>query len=239
MPVDEVRLLRRETVAEGTMAFWFSRPAGFGFRAGQSILLRLISPPETDAEGDGRTFTIASAPHEQELMIATRMRDTAFKRVLKSLPPGAALTIDGPDGEMALEDSPTRPAVFLAGGIGITPFRSMALHAAQRQLPPHRAHVRAAEVRATLERRDRLHPARSDRAPRRRADDRALLLRRPAGDDRGNARIARGDRRRRGGDALRGVLRLLRSSRARSTLHRDSPDEDFFRTLARATANKA
>jgi len=135
MAVDEVRLLRRETVAEGTMAFWFSRPAGFRFRAGQSLLLGLISPPETDGEGDTRTFTIASAPHEPELMVATRMRDTAFKRVLKSLPLGAALTIDGPNGEMALEESPTRPAVFLAGGIGITPFRSMALHAAQARLP--------------------------------------------------------------------------------------------------------
>ena len=135
MALHEVRLLRREAVAEGTMAFWFSRPAGFGFRAGQSLLLGLIAPPETDGEGDSRTFTIASAPHEPELMVATRMRDTAFKRVLKSLPLGAALTIDGPNGEMALEESPTRPAVFLAGGIGITPFRSMALHAAQARLP--------------------------------------------------------------------------------------------------------
>ncbi|MDA8110408.1 MAG: FAD-dependent oxidoreductase [Betaproteobacteria bacterium] len=134
MAVHEVRLRRRESVAEGTTAFYFSRPAGFEFRAGQSLLLSLISPPETDGEGDSRTFTIASAPHEAELMVATRMRDTAFKRVLKSLPLGTALTIDGPNGEMVLEESPTRPVVFLAGGIGITPFRSMALHAAHARL---------------------------------------------------------------------------------------------------------
>ncbi|HMA87381.1 MAG TPA: FAD-dependent oxidoreductase [Burkholderiales bacterium] len=134
MAIHEVRLLRRETVAEGTMAFHFSRPAGFEFRAGQSLLLSLIAPPETDGEGDSRTFTIASAPHEPELMIATRMRDTAFKRVLKSLPPGAALSIDGPNGDMVLEESAAHPIVFLAGGIGITPFRSMALHAAHVRL---------------------------------------------------------------------------------------------------------
>ena len=134
MAVHEVRLRRRESVAEGTTAFYFSRPAGFEFRAGQSLLLSLISPPETDGEGDSRTFTIASAPHEAELMVATRMRDTAFKRVLKSLPLGTALTIDGPNGEMVLEESPTRPVVFLAGGIGITPFRSLALHAAHARL---------------------------------------------------------------------------------------------------------
>lgn len=135
MAIHEVRLLRRETVAEGTMAFFFSRPAGFEFRPGQSLLLSLIAPPETDSEGDSRTFTIASAPHEPELMIATRMRDTAFKRVLKTMATGGTLSIDGPSGEMTLEDSPTRPAVFLAGGIGITPFRSMALHAAHARLP--------------------------------------------------------------------------------------------------------
>ncbi len=134
MSVHEVRLLRHETVAEGTMAFHLSRPEGFGFSAGQAMLVSLIAPPETDSEGDSRTFTIASAPHEPELMVATRMRDTAFKRVLKSLPPGSALTIDGPDGQMVLESDTSRTIVFLAGGIGITPFRSMAMHAAHAKL---------------------------------------------------------------------------------------------------------
>ena len=74
------RLLRRETVAEGTMAFHFERPPGFAHQAGQNALFKLA--------GDSRTFSIASAPHEPELMIATRMRDSAFKRVLKEAAPG-------------------------------------------------------------------------------------------------------------------------------------------------------
>jgi ferredoxin-NADP reductase len=135
MATHEIRLLRHETIAAGTMAFHFSRPEGFGFRAGQSMALSLIAPPETDDEGSSRTFTIASAPHEAELMIATRMRDSAFKRVLGSLPPGSPLNMDGPDGDMVLENDAALPIVFLAGGIGITPFRSMAVHAAQAQLP--------------------------------------------------------------------------------------------------------
>lgn len=138
--VREARLTRRESVAEGTMAFHFSRPAGFRYQAGQSILLRLIDPPETDGEGDARTFTIASAPHEPELMIATRMRDTAFKRVLKAAPAGTAVAIDGPSGEMTLHDDASRPAVFIAGGIGITPFLAMARDAAHRRLP-HRLYL--------------------------------------------------------------------------------------------------
>ena len=73
-------------------------------------------------------------------MIATRMRDTAFKRVLKAAPMGTAVTIDGPNGQMVLHDDPARPAVFLAGGIGITPFLSMARHAASARLP-HRLYL--------------------------------------------------------------------------------------------------
>lgn len=135
MAIFETRLVRREIVAEGTMAFYFSKPGGFPHRAGQSMLVTLVNPPETDGEGDARTFTIASAPHEAELMIATRMRDTAFKRVLKTAPPGTTVTIDGPGGEMVLHDDTARPAVLLAGGIGITPFLAMARHAAKERLP--------------------------------------------------------------------------------------------------------
>lgn len=116
------------------MAFHFSRPSGFRHQAGQSLQMTLVDPPETDSEGNGRTFTIASAPYEPELMIATRMRDTAFKRVLKAAPIGTAVRIDGPNGEMVLHDDPARPAVFLAGGIGITPFLAMARHAAHERL---------------------------------------------------------------------------------------------------------
>lgn len=140
MTVHEARLVRRETVAEGTMAFYFSKPSAFRYQAGQSVLVKLIDPPETDNEGDARTFTIASAPHEPELMIATRMRDTAFKRVLKTAPMGTAVSIDGPNGEMVLHDDTARPAVFLAGGIGITPFLAMARHAAKERLP-HRLYL--------------------------------------------------------------------------------------------------
>ena len=140
MTVHEARLSRRETVAEGTMAFYFSKPSGFHHQAGQSLLITLINPPETDSEGDARTYTIASAPHQAELMIATRMRDTAFKRVLKAAPVETAVKIDGPNGEMVLHDDASRPAVFLAGGIGITPFLAIARHAAHHRLP-HRIYL--------------------------------------------------------------------------------------------------
>lgn len=126
---ETIKLIGREAVAEGTMAFHFSRPAGFEFRAGQAIDLALIDPPTTDAEGDVRTFTLASAPYEESLTIATRLRDTAFKRVLRDAPDGLAVKMDGPSGDFNLHKNTAKPAVFLAGGIGITPFRSIVLQA--------------------------------------------------------------------------------------------------------------
>ena len=130
-----VKLMHCQDVAEGTMAFRFEKPAHFLFTPGQFVDLTLVDPPETDAEGNGRAFSIASAPHEDTVMVATRMRDTAFKRVLRKMPLGAPVQMEGPFGNFVLHADPVRPAVFLAGGIGITPFRSIILHAAAQKLP--------------------------------------------------------------------------------------------------------
>jgi ferredoxin-NADP reductase len=132
-----VKLKSRREIAEGTMAFHFEKPPGFAFKAGQALAWTLIDPPETDDEGGMRNFSIASAPGEPDLMIATRMRDTAFKRVLKTMPLGTAVRIVGPFGSLTLTQNADRPAAFLAGGIGITPFRSMLRQAAEQKLPHH------------------------------------------------------------------------------------------------------
>ena len=120
-----VKLKDHKEVAEGTMAFFFERPAGFEFAGGQSIDLTLLKPPETDAEGNTRSFSLASAPYEPDLMVATRLRDTAFKLVLRKIQPGVEVQVEGPFGSLTLHKKVARPAVILAGGIGITPFRSM------------------------------------------------------------------------------------------------------------------
>jgi ferredoxin-NADP reductase len=120
-----VKLLKKEIVAEGTMAFHFEKPKGFEFRAGQFADFTLISPAETDAEGDTRGFSLVYAPFEADLVASTRMRDTAFKRVLKGLSIGTEVKLDAPYGDFTLHKTETTPAVFLIGGIGVTPVRSM------------------------------------------------------------------------------------------------------------------
>lgn len=127
-------LRRRETVAERTGAFYFDKPAGFRFVAGQTMDLTLVAPRETDAEGNTRTFSIASSPNDAELVIATRLRDTAFKRVLAAIPLDSVLQAEGPGGSFTLGPDTGRPVVFLTGGIGITPFRSMLRDEAARKL---------------------------------------------------------------------------------------------------------
>lgn len=123
--VVNVKLVKKEEVANGTMAFYFEKPAGFEFRAGQFGDYTLINPPETDSEGDTRGFSIITAPFEEYVGAATRLRDTAFKRVLRDLPIGTELKLDAPYGDFTLHKTETTPAVFLIGGIGVTPVRSM------------------------------------------------------------------------------------------------------------------
>jgi ferredoxin-NADP reductase len=129
------KLRDRREVAERTMAFRFEKPATFKFTPGQFLDITLLNPRETDSEGDVRGFSIASAPHEDFIMVATRLRDTAFKRVLRSVPLGTDVKIEGPFGNLRLHNDTSRAAVILTGGIGITPFRSILLHATKENLP--------------------------------------------------------------------------------------------------------
>ena len=135
MTAYDTRLQGREEVASGTMAFHFEKPAGFTFKPGQAIDVVLLDPPTADAQISRHTFSIVSAPFENELVIATRMRDSPFKRALKALPIGSPLAIEGPFGSLVLHKDQARPAVFIAGGIGITPFMSMLRQATKERAP--------------------------------------------------------------------------------------------------------
>ena len=136
MPRYTSTLRDRLDVAEGTMAFVFDRPNGFDFAAGQYVNVILPNPPHTDAEGNRRTFSIASPPHETAaLWVVTRMTGSAMKRSLAEVGLGTPVEILGPAGSFTLHQDASVPAVFIAGGIGITPFRSMVQDAVRRRLP--------------------------------------------------------------------------------------------------------
>lgn len=134
----EVALKDKKQIAEGTMAFVFEKPNGFHCRAGQHVRMTLIDPAETDSEGNSRFFSLASSPQEKDLLIAIRMRETAFKRVLEHMQIGDKVLIeilqDVPHGAFALHDDASKPAVFLIGGIGIVPAFSMIKDAIETNL---------------------------------------------------------------------------------------------------------
>jgi len=129
------RFLGSREAAEQTRSFQFEKPSDFGFEAGQFMEVTLPSQGDAPSQSLTHPFSIASAPSEPRLMITTRMRNSDFKRLLGSLPPGAEVTLAGPFGDLTLHEDPSRPAVFLTGGIGVTPFRSIVLSAEHRKLP--------------------------------------------------------------------------------------------------------
>ncbi len=96
------KLLSRIKIADETMAFRFERPSGWDFQAGQFVDITLLRPPEPDAKGNVRGFSIASAPYEKTIMVACRMRDSAFKQALASMPLHSEVRMEGPFGSLAM-----------------------------------------------------------------------------------------------------------------------------------------
>ena len=134
MSTYNTRFKSGEFVADGTMAFHFERPADFNFKAGQAIDLILPALSANDVKPGRHTFSIVSAPYENCLTIATRMRGSPFKQAMGCLTAGACVELDGPFGSLTLHNDRRRPAIIIAGGIGITPFVSILRQAAKEQL---------------------------------------------------------------------------------------------------------
>lgn len=129
-----LEVLSKEKLQEtDIMTFSLSR-SGMAFAAGQYAFFKLDGV-SGDPKGPIRHFSIASSPTEQELLVSTRIRDTPYKQKLASLEAGAKIQAWGPQGEFVLHDDQSKHAVFLSGGIGVTPFRSMIKFATDKRSP--------------------------------------------------------------------------------------------------------
>lgn len=118
-------LTEKQHLLDNVWAFRFKAEPPFSWIAGQFVYVEL--PHENpDKEGAKRWFTVSSAPFEGIVQITTRVTDSTFKQALAKLEPGdtSLQLIDPPSGDFIWQDSDL-PLVFVAGGIGITPFRSI------------------------------------------------------------------------------------------------------------------
>jgi ferredoxin-NADP reductase len=143
----ELTLLEKDKV-EGTdvTSFKFSKqndhqgreedkqPPLLDYIAGQFAFFD-IGGVYNDPKGPIRHFTISSSPTENFIMFSTRIRDTPYKKRLSTLEEGAKVKVRGPEGQFVLHQDYSKPAVFLSGGIGVTPFRTMIKYATDKQLP--------------------------------------------------------------------------------------------------------
>jgi ferredoxin-NADP reductase len=124
----KLRLTSKKEEVANVITFAFTPDKEFTWEAGQ--YMHYVLPHENaDDRGDERWFTISSAPFEKEIHITTRNsgdKGSSFKKNLFSLDIGAEVESDGPEGDFTVTD-PSKPFVFIAGGIGITPFRSILL----------------------------------------------------------------------------------------------------------------
>lgn len=121
----ELNFLKKEQLNKKTYTFYFFRPKKFKFNPGQYIKIYLnISNP--DERGSSRYFTISSSPLDKEfLTITTRIIKSSFKLKLANLKPGETINIFGPLGYFDFDIKDKKQQVFLAGGIGITPFNTI------------------------------------------------------------------------------------------------------------------
>jgi nitrite reductase/ring-hydroxylating ferredoxin subunit len=141
----ELTLLEKDKV-EGidVMSFKFSKQGDQGegktdkspldYTAGQFAFFD-IGGVYNDPKGPIRHFTISSSPTENFIMFSTRIRDSPYKKRLSTLEEGTKVKVRGPEGQFVLHQDYSKPAVFLSGGIGVTPFRTMIKYATDKQLP--------------------------------------------------------------------------------------------------------
>ncbi|HJX59222.1 hypothetical protein A2V61_00025 [Candidatus Woesebacteria bacterium RBG_19FT_COMBO_47_8] len=123
----KLKLVKKQDEAKGTVSFFWEPEKKVSYLPGQFFYFTLPSLKYPDPRGATRHFTISSSPTEEGFFrLSTRIREeSGYKKTLNELPLGTGIEGEGPNGTFLLDEGDTGPHVFFAGGIGITPFRSI------------------------------------------------------------------------------------------------------------------
>ena len=133
----QAQIKEKKEVAKGTLMVTFDLLGEeVDHRPGQYFWVELPDRGHDDERGLRRHITIVTSPNERGVLgLATRIRDTAFKRTLSELEVGDEVIVEEPKGDFQLPEDTSKEYVFIAGGIGITVFRSMLKYIAEEGLP--------------------------------------------------------------------------------------------------------
>lgn len=132
----QLTFIKKQNEAKGTKTFFFEPEKRVSYLAGQYYYFTLPKLSYPDPRGSTRHFTISGSPTEGDLLrLTTRIRqESGYKKTLDELNEGAKIEGEGPNGTFILDENEVGSHVFLAGGIGITPFRSMIKYATDKKL---------------------------------------------------------------------------------------------------------
>jgi len=131
--------IEKKEIAKDTYSFFFDRSSqpDYSFSPGQYVRI-ILDLPKLDIRGKSRMFTVSSSPGQKDVLVITTKilkNPSIFKQRMIGLKNGEEVKFFGPMGAFTLPDKSKRPLVFLSGGIGITPFHSMILHAVNQLYP--------------------------------------------------------------------------------------------------------
>lgn len=121
----KLTLVKKVSEAKGTVSYYWKPEKSVTWLPGQYYYFTLPKLNYEDSRGATRHFTISSSPTEENIVLTTRIREeSGYKKTLDEIKIGETVEGDGPSGTFILDEEKSEPQIFLAGGIGVTPFRS-------------------------------------------------------------------------------------------------------------------